>query len=214
MVQFRRIKDFEENPGIKIAEAAFRKDSFFRAVTKEKEKSYHLLMEMLMKVWLKSQIAFVAETEERIVGIALLASDELAALSVGDCIKAGAGKVILSCGIKNILAFLRASSCFNEDFQQIPNPRYYLSLLAVDPSFQGQGIGTAMLRECVIPFLREKSCRTLCLNTNEEINREFYRKNDFEEIGEKALQINGKRICNWSYKMDLPDGAGEAFPPD
>lgn len=203
MIQFRRIEESETEPVVKIAKSAFQKDPFFCAVTGQKEKSYYLLMEMLMKVWLKNQIAFAAEKEEKIVGIAMLATDELAAVSVGDCIKAGAGRVILSCGIKNILSFLQASSRFNEDFEKISGAKYYLTLLAVDPPFQRQGIGMAMLRECVIPFLREQGCTTLCLNTNEEINRGFYQKNNFDEIGESVLQINGSCVRNWSYSLDL-----------
>lgn len=89
---------------------------------------------------------------------------------------------------------MKASSFFGQACSKQPAPKYYLTLLAVDINAQGRGIGTAMIHECIVPFLKEEGCKLLCLNTNEEKNRNFYRKNKFDEIGESEIEINGKRI--------------------
>lgn len=203
MLRFRNIEESEIDTGIGIAERAFRNDPFFSMVSGKKERSYHLLIEMLMKVWLKHQTAFVAENEDKIIGIAIVAPDSLAAISAKECLKLGAGKVIFSCGVKNIISFLKASSFFGQACSKQPAPKYYLTLLAVDINAQGRGIGTAMIQECIVPFLKEEGCKLLCLNTNEEKNRNFYRKNKFDEIGEAEIEINGKCIGNWSYAMKI-----------
>lgn len=80
---------------------------------------------------------------------------------------------------------------------------WYLNMLIVDPERKGQGIGTRMLREGIIPYVRQQGGKELCLFTNSEANRRFYRKNGFTEFDEKHFTHQGKTFGSWSFRMDL-----------
>ena len=207
-IRFRQAAAGDAGRCIQLTLNAFRDDPLFRAVSGGDGKSYRLFLGLLLKLWLKNQTAFLAEEDGSLAGFAILAPEEASAIRVGECLKAGAGRVLLSCGVKNIFDFLRASGAFGEELQKQPPPRWYLTLLAVSPSRQGKGVGSALLQECVLPFLRTVPCKTLCLNTNAEQNRSFYRKNGFTELNASSRRINGRTVENWSYARAK---AGEGF---
>lgn len=187
-----------------IAVQAFREDPFFQAVSVRDGKGYPLLMTLLVRAWLGSQKGFAAEEDGTVLGFAIVSAGEDAAIRAGTCVRLGAGRVIRACGIRNLLAFLRASACFDRIWEDQRGTRRYLTLLAVDPDHQGRGIGTALLREAAIPYLGAEGPNLLCLNTNKEKNRTFYQKNCFEEIGTVSQNVSGRPVSCWSYRMELP----------
>lgn len=182
---------------------AFREDPFFQAVSGRGGKGYPLLMTLLVRAWLGGQKGFAAEENGTVLGFAIVSAGEDAAIRAGTCVRLGAGRVIRACGIRNLLAFLRASACFDRIWDGQRGPRRYLTLLAVDPDHQRRGIGTALLREAVIPYLEAEGPAVLCLNTNKEKNRAFYQKNRFEEVGTVSRNVSGRPVSCWSYRMEL-----------
>lgn len=186
-----------------IAVRAFREDPFFQAVSGRGGKGYPLLMTLLVRAWLGGQKGFAAEENGTVLGFAIVSAGEDAAIRAGTCVRLGAGRVIRACGIRNLLAFLRASACFDRIWDGQRGPRRYLTLLAVDPDHQRRGIGTALLREAVIPYLEAEGPAVLCLNTNKEKNRAFYQKNRFEEVGTVSRNVSGRPVSCWSYRMEL-----------
>ena len=80
---------------------------------------------------------------------------------------------------------------------------WYLSSYLVNTSMQGEGIGSRFLQECIIPFVKKKGGKKLCLFTNSEINRKFYRKNGFKEFHKQVFRYRGKSLGSWSYVMEL-----------
>lgn len=199
-MEYRRVGTGEAERCAALAERAFRGDPFFRAAGGSEE-GFRLLLGLLVRAWLESQTAFAAVEGGRSVGLALVGSPDTAAISVRDCVKLGAGRVVRACGLGRMLDFLGASACFDRAFDRIAGPKHYLTLLAVEPERQGLGIGSAMLRECIVPSLREAG--TLCLNTSEERNRGFYQKSGFEEIAAAERRVGGQLVRNWSYTMYL-----------
>lgn len=203
MLNFKPLDPARTEECVSLVKEAFRDDALFSATSKGKPHNYDLLIELLTRVWLNTQTAFAAEDGGVLVGVAILGDEASAAVSVGDLWKLGAGKVLLACGPKSVLGFLNASGQFDQAFHSVEGPKHYLTLLAVSPDAQGRGIGSALLQNCVLPYMRERGGKTLCLNTNKERNRNFYRKNGFTEIGSAACAINGTRVENWSLLLDV-----------
>ena len=69
-----------------------------------------------------------------------------------------------------------------------------------DPDRKGEGIGSRMLQECLIPYVKEHGGKKLCLFTNSQGNRQFYRKNGFTEFDERQFAYKGKTIGSWSLQ--------------
>lgn len=89
--------------------------------------------------------------------------------------------VFKSIGLRNVLkAMIREKSIKESQ----PNTLlYYLWFIGVEPSDQGKGYGSSLLKEIV---LRGKSMnRTICLETSTVKNLPWYKKNGFEVYAEK-----------------------------
>lgn len=208
-VRMRKLEGGDTERCIAIAERAFREDPFFRAVSGRDGAGYPLLLSLLVKVWLESQMSLGAEEDGELVGFAVVSGTGGGAVSARRCIKLGAGRVVRACGARGLLAFLRAAARFDRVWDGQPGPKRYLTLLAVDPDHQGKGVGTALLQEGVIPRLRGEGAAALCLNTNNEKNRAFYYKNHFEEVGTASLRVGKALVSDWSFRLKLSGERGQ-----
>jgi ribosomal protein S18 acetylase RimI-like enzyme len=74
-------------------------------------------------------------------------------------------------------------------------PHYYLRVLGCDPSRQGQGIGTELLR----PVLERCDADSLpaYLESSNERNLPFYRRHGFEPVGEVTTHLGPKAWLMW-----------------
>ena len=87
--------------------------------------------------------------------------------------------------------------------KSIPEPRWHLYFLAVDPNYQSQGIGTGAIHDFLIPLVRSNGGNLITVTTNSEKNVDFYIHNGFSLVKEETLEYNAKSIGNWSFRMDL-----------
>ena len=60
-----------------------------------------------------------------------------------------------------------------------------------------------MLQECILPYVKEHGGETLCLFTNSEANRNFYRKNEFEEFDQRFFNRKEKQLGSWNYRFSI-----------
>lgn len=81
-------------------------------------------------------------------------------------------------------------------------PHLYLWLLAVDPTRQGTGIGSALLRE---GLARADAAGVPCiLETGTERNVRFYQRHGFEVVREARCPFGGPHL--WVMRRDVPTG--------
>ena len=80
--------------------------------------------------------------------------------------------------------------------QAVPDPHWYLSVIGVDPKWQGFGIGGALLK----PVLeRADRSRAYCyLETSLPNNLSYYQKHGFVIVVEDYDQMSGLRF--WTFK--------------
>jgi ribosomal protein S18 acetylase RimI-like enzyme len=76
-------------------------------------------------------------------------------------------------------------------------------MLAVSKLHQGKQLGTKMIQDCVIPFVKKQGGRRLTLITNNEANQKFYSKNGFVQFFEDKLHFIDGVAHNWSFKLEL-----------
>ena len=69
--------------------------------------------------------------------------------------------------------------------REVPEPHYYLLVVGVDPSLQGRGIGTALVREGLVAA--DKASVPCYLETSEERNLAFYQRHGFVVVGTAPL---------------------------
>ena len=146
---------------------------------------------------------FTAKIDGEIVAVAMLCPPEYKKPSDMAYIRAGFGKCFLRGGVRDVAAWndMEGKAC--EPCHSLGGQTWYLNLLTVEPEHKGQGLGSRMLRECILPYVKEHGGETLCLFTNSEVNRKFYQKNGFIEFDQRFFNRKGKQLGSWSYRASI-----------
>lgn len=160
-----------------------------------------------VRVNLERQHFLVARDEDgRVVAGAALRAPGYEHPSDLAYLQAGVWRAYISGGHRAMSAWLEmddeaGTPC--HELQAAEEGVWYLHLLVVDAANEGKGIGTRMLQECLIPYVRERGGRELCLFTNSQVNRRFYERNGFDEFDERWFEHDGHRIGSWSYRQTV-----------
>ena len=196
---------------VDLAAKAFENYDFFSAYVPDNRKRPAFLKNMLLtefKVNLEKVYFLVAKQDGKIAAAAILRAPEYEMPTVKEYLKAGFWKNLVIGGYRNTAAWFAMDQEAGIPCRNLSGRTWFLHLLAVDNAIEGRGIGSGMLQECIIPFVREHGAEALSLYTNSEINRRFYTKNGFTEFDSKTFSYNGKSFGSWSYRMDLTEEKG------
>ena len=87
--------------------------------------------------------------------------------------------------------------------QLMKDGMWYISSLTISPDCQGQGIGSDIIENCIIPYIRQHGGKRMCLFTNSEKNVRFYTKCGFEIIDRQTISYNGHEMGSWSFTKDI-----------
>lgn len=146
---------------------------------------------------------FTAKIDGEIVAVAMLCPPEYKKPSDMAYIRAGFGKCFLQGGVRDVAVWNDMEGKAGEPCHSLGGQTWYLNLLTVEPEYKGQGLGSRMLRECILPYVKEHGGETLCLFTNSEVNRKFYQKNGFVEFDQRSFNRKGKQLGSWSYRASI-----------
>jgi len=80
---------------------------------------------------------------------------------------------------------------------------WYGSSLTIHPDYQGQGIGSDMLMNGMIPYMKQHGGTRMCFFTNSEKNLKFYQGLGFEVVDEQVIEYEGKKMGSWSFIRTL-----------
>lgn len=206
MIVYRKVRQDELDQAAELLTKSFQGYSFFNmyAGNKIKKEAFlHAIQEVSFKTAYKKHTVLAGANDKGIVSLAQLKPPHKSEAGFLDYLLGGGMKIMLAGGIKNTLELLKmneeaTAACHNQSGRV-----WYLSALAVSSFHQGQGLGSKMLHDCIIPYIEKRGGGLLTLITNTEKNRLFYKKNGFEEFDGIILRRNGKVLGNWSYRMNI-----------
>ena len=210
MITYREAEKEEISYIAKLSTVSFGNYPFFdftflRAFKRPEE--YFAYLEKLHRIHIRANMqrhkCFVGVQDGKIVSVALLQDPKGRRVGVWDYIKAGAVSLVFPVGFAKILDFFDISEEAHQDCAREHPTAWYLEMLAVDNSMKGYGLGSAMLNDCLIPYIRQQGGTDFTLITNAELNRKFYTKNGFREFAERTLARDGQQIGNWSFYKEL-----------
>ncbi len=171
--------------------------------------AYFKYMDKLHLVHLSTNMTkhkcFVGIQNNKIISVALLQDSTCKQISVLDYIQAGGITLIYPVSFIKILDFFELSEKAHQDCSEKYPTSWYLEMLAVNPTMKECGLGSAMLKDCVIPFIQKRGGKELTLITNTEQNCKFYTKNGFYKFAERALDYKNQKINNWSFVINVRD---------
>lgn len=151
---------------------------------------------LITRLYIKGETCLVAEQDGKIMAVALLQQNDFTIFSY---LLNGIIKLFRYITPRNLLKYLDLVDRSEEHLKKSGNFDWYLMMLAVNASVQGQGIGSAFLKEGVEPYLKTKGCKRLGLITSIEKNVCFYEKNDYSLLDSMILDYGTKSIGNWAF---------------
>jgi ribosomal protein S18 acetylase RimI-like enzyme len=112
------------------------------------------------------------------------------AVSIGGLIRSGMLSVPLRIGLRAFGQFAGANDIMGKiHAKHVPEPHWYLLIVAVDPDLQGRGIGSALVEEGLARA--DQSDAPCYLETSETRNVPFYERYGFRVIEKVALGADG-----------------------
>ena len=89
---------------------------------------------------------------------------------------------------------------FGEEYhkQDVPEPHWYTMVIGVDPAFQGQGLGRALLQPVIDKAKVERV--PVYLETAQPSNVSFYKKIGFDLLRELKEPTSG--LGFWTFRLD------------
>ena len=206
MLTFERMREDETGICVDLAAHAFADYEYFSVYVPNDRKRMRFLLAMLQSEFRANRSLanlFTAKEDGKVVAVAMLCDPDYKKPTDMDYMKAGFGKVFLRGGIRNVSAWNAMEAKALTPCRGLTGNTWYLNLLTVDSVLEGRGIGSKMMQEFLIPYVRDHGGATLCLFTNSEINRKFYLKNCFEEFHAEHFSYRGKSIGSWSYRFKI-----------
>ncbi len=171
------------------------KDDFIRYITK--------LNKVHIRANAKKHKCFVGIENGEIVSVALLQDPKIKRISLLNYIIAGGISLLFPVGFKRIIDFFDISNKAHEACEKENSDAWYIELIAVSPKYKGQGLGSKMINDCLIPYAKSQEGNKLSLITNTETNCKFYKKNGFDNFAFDKIYWKDKSISNWSFIKNI-----------
>ena len=205
MVRYEQIRREDLPACTALATRSFMDYEYFSNYFPEKNRRRRFLEKMLeieFRLCFGKTDIWGAWDGDVLCAVALLCPPEWVKPSAWQYMRAGYGKVFLAGGIRRVSDWDDMNAAAMKPCHAEKNA-WYRSSLTVDADQEGQGIGSRMLRECLVPRVRSRGGKRLVLFTNSEDNRHFYEKNGFWLFREESYSYHGKTMGSWSYAMDI-----------
>ncbi|MHA2498835.1 MAG: GNAT family N-acetyltransferase [Candidatus Hodarchaeales archaeon] len=183
-------------PAARMAARAFHDDplfSHFYSDPVERKKRLPYLLEGMIRYTLRYGEVYV--TSRNLEGIALWLPSEKTAMGMWRTFRSGAMRAMFKAGMKSMM---RAMPCYEFNLARhkalAPFRHLYLSILAVDPDFQGRGYSSALVKGMLIEKNPDKL--PCFLETENPRNVPIYQHLGFRVLEEKL--IPGTEVRNWA----------------
>ncbi len=189
-----------------LAARAFGDYEYFSIYVTDERKRQRFLRALLRSEFRsnqKSAAFFTAKKDGVLAAAAMLCAPDYRKPPDGRYLRTGYLAAVLHGGVRNVSAWNEMEKQAGAPCHALGGSTWYLSLLTVAPVFVGQGIGSGMLRDCLIPYVQQHGGTALCLFTNSQRNRLFYQKNGFTEFHAQQFSYHGKQIGSWSYRKEI-----------
>ena len=203
---YNRMKPGERRACADMAARAFADYEYFSIYVPDDKRRAYCLRAMLntsFNAYKHSAVFLTAKRDGKIAAVAQLMPPHPPEPTVSQYLWAGFWKALLWGGYRNMAAWYDMNCRAEKPCMELPGEAWFLSVLTVEPELEGKGIGSKMLKECVIPYVKMQGGESLCLFTNSEINRRFYTKNGFEEFHAQEFLYQGRSVGSWSYRVGL-----------
>jgi ribosomal protein S18 acetylase RimI-like enzyme len=120
-------------------------------------------------------------------------------MTIPRMIRSGMLGVPFRTGFGPFVKFMTANETMDKIHKaRVPEPHWYLVVVGVDPELQGQGVGSAIVREGLA--LADRESKPCYLETSERRNLAFYKRLGFVVLEEATLGKGGPKA--WAMRRE------------
>ena len=210
MIEYIKYEKTYEDETLKVFSESFVRYPLFWGVFEDRFKSetelrsfHQRLMKGLFRATIRKDDCFLGIVGGKVASIVIIEKPSDKPIGFWDYAVSGMAGVIMKIGLSGTLKFMELSDKTEIVVKRIPEPRWHLYFLAVDPKYQSQGIGTDAIQNFLIPLVKSNGGSLITVTTNSRKNVDFYIKNGFSLIEEETLEYSAKPFGNWTFRMDL-----------
>ena len=181
MVEYKRYDRSYEDEVLKVFTASFVNYPLFWGVFEDRFKSetelrsfYERLMKGIFRATVRKDDCYIGIADGKVTAIVIVEKPSDKPVGFWDYAVSGMAGIIARIGLRDTLKFMEMSDKTEIVVKSIPEPRWHLYFLAVDPKYQKLGIGSGAIQDFLIPLVKEET-----------------------------LECNAKSIGNWTFRMDL-----------
>ncbi len=210
MIKYRKAYNKEIKEIAKMVAESFGEYPMYTLTFREKFKTQEEFISYitkLNKVHIRANATkhkcFVGIENKKIVCVALLQNPNIKRISLWDYIISGGVRLLFPVGFKRLIEFFNISNKTHEACEREHNDAYYIELLAVSKTSKCMGLGSKMINDCLIPYVKSQGGKEIALITNTENNCKFYEKNVFRKFSYDTLTWHNKRLDTYSFIKEL-----------
>ncbi len=210
VVEYKHYDKSYEDEVLKVFTESFVNYPLFWGVFEERFRSeiklrifYERLMKGIFKATIRKDDCYIGIADGKVKVIVIIEKPSDKPVGFWDYAVSGMAGIIVRIGLKDTLKFMEMSDKTEICVKSIPEPRWHLYFLAVDPNCQKQGYGSGAIQDFLIPLVKSNGGNLITVTTNAEKNVAFYRNNGFKLVKEETLECNAKSVGNWTFRMDL-----------
>ena len=210
MVEYKQYDSQYEAEALKVFIESFVNYPLFWGVFEDRFKSetklrsfYELLMKGIFRATIRKDDCYIGVADGKVIAIVIIEKPSDKTIGFWDYAVSGMAGVIAKIGLPDTLKFMELSDKTEIVVKSIPEPRWHLYFLAVDPKYQSRGIGTGAIQDFLIPLVKSNGGDLITVTTNSEKNVDFYIKNGFSLVKEETLAYKTKSFKNWTFRMNL-----------
>ena len=210
VVEYKHYDKSYEDEVLKVFTESFVNYPLFWGVFEERFRSeiklrifYERLMKGIFKATIRKDDCYIGIADGKVKVIVIIEKPSDKPVGFWDYAVSGMAGIIARIGIRDTLRFMEMSDRTEIVVKSIPEPRWHLYFLAVDPGCQKQGMGSGAIQDFLIPLVKTNCGNLITVTTNAEKNVAFYVNNGFKLVKEETLECKAKSIGNWTFRMDL-----------
>lgn len=155
------------------------------------------------RVFLEKQICKCVMDNGRMIGFFVLIPPNRWKISILDYVKCGILKLSTFMSWKELIRYTRFVDGMIMGDVSTSKRDWHLCYLAVSPHKQGNGMGTKLIREFILPYVKEHGGQGIVATANNARTVTFYERNGFHQIDKRFVSFQNQSIGNWTLKCEL-----------
>lgn len=207
-LEFKYVKREELKAAVEVMARAFVNYEYFTIFFPDREERMKTISDLnycALRTTFGKTNCIVAKQNDKIVALAIVDPPGYKVPSMLQYLLHGALLLFIKHNARLINRWLtmdEKASRTCHDYQKSAPDVWYLSSFVVDPSVQGQGIGTRFIAY-MEDYIRDRGGKQFILFTNSKDNLAYYRKRGFEVFHTEEIVYEGKVMGSWSMKKVL-----------